>query len=127
MSISEFRRKRHLWREVIKTPSSIIPIPGLYAIYVRGKLVYIGLSNRNVQRRVFKHIKIAYDRSMPTETLYETNWGVVEESELVVKVAYSRKFGDWAAREIRLINRLRPQSNTLVVERLTGAWRQVYA
>ena len=32
---------------------------------------------------------------------------------LKIKVAYSRKYGDWAMRELRLVNRLRPRFNSI--------------
>lgn len=81
--------------------------PGAYAIYFDNRLVYVGQS-ANVKARIsgyrFRH---SYGRDI------HTPWGDVPNSvSITAKVKCSRRLGDWAMWEIRLIARLRPRFNT---------------
>ncbi len=76
--------------------------PGVYAIYLDGKLVYIG-SGVSVCKRLSSHLKIMYS------SFVYTPWG--RSKNVTVKFSPSRKRGDWTMREIRLIGRLKPVGN----------------
>jgi hypothetical protein len=68
-------------------PGSLPKVAACYAIYVDGRLVYIG----------------------------QAPWG--SGSRIVVKYRQSRKYGDWAMVELRLIRRLSPSGNRVHVRR----------
>ena len=80
---------------------------GAYAIYFDGRLVYIGQSC-DIANRFSEHcFRYGYGRHIVTP------WGEVPESTTItVKVKRSRRLGDWAMWEIRLIARLRPVFNS---------------
>lgn len=79
---------------------------GVYAIYFGDELVYIGQSSSVAARLVEHDIRYGYGRNIITP------WGdVPEDTPIRVKVKRSRRFGDWAMDEIRLICRLRPRFN----------------
>ena len=80
--------------------------PGCYCIYLDDYLVYIGQA-RDLRKRLFNAPR-RFDFRRYTNTI-ETPWG--NGKELFVKVSLSRKYGDWAMREIRLIHRLQPVGN----------------
>lgn len=80
---------------------------GVYAIYFDETLVYIGQSCNVANRLASHNFRYGYGRNIITP------WGDIPDEMLVtVKVGASRRMGDWAMREIRLINRLKPQFNT---------------
>lgn len=77
--------------------------PGCYAIFIDGKLAYIGQTS-NVAKRMSAHgLRNSYGGG------HVTCWGACRA--LVVKVRYATSLGDWAQREIRLIERLKPAFN----------------
>lgn len=86
--------------------------PGVYAIYFDEELVYIGQSN-NVAARYFGHrIRHGYGKTIITP------WGDIPgETHIAVKVKQSRRYGDWAMDEIRLICRLGPKFNRQHLQR----------
>lgn len=89
--------------------------PGVYAIYVDGELVYIGQSV-NIRNRLKMHnIRYSYGNSIIVP------WGDGRCKTCHVKVSYSKKYGDWAMRELRLIKRLKPKFNVLHVGRRLAA------
>lgn len=78
-------------------------VGGCYAIYLDGKLSYIGQSV-NLRSRLSSY------RIRPTYgTGYFTPWGQV--ADVAVKVKIGHRYGDWAMRELRLIRRLQPSMN----------------
>lgn len=79
---------------------------GCYAIYLDGQLVYIGQSN-DIRNRFSEHkIRYCYSKEVATP------WGDFPDTSIItVKVKESRRLGDWAMWEIRLIRRLRPVFN----------------
>lgn len=70
------------------------PVPACYAIYIAGKLVYVG-SSMNIQQRFTPHLLAAK----------------LVGAKLAVKYKLSTRYGDWRMTELRLINRLRPALN----------------
>jgi hypothetical protein len=81
------------WRVV--QSGDALPAAGCYAIYHSGRLVYLG-SSANLKTRLSQHLRRQRDNS-----------------EISVKVAPSRRNGDWLMREYRLIRRLRPRDNKM--------------
>jgi excinuclease UvrABC nuclease subunit len=79
---------------------------GVYAVYFDDDLVYIGQSC-NVANRFYEHrIRYGYAKNI------HTPWSDVPETvRITVKVKPSRRLGDWAMWEIRLIARLQPIYN----------------
>jgi excinuclease UvrABC nuclease subunit len=77
--------------------------PGVYVIYLDGVISYVGQSS-DISKRLKTHIQIAHYSSMCV-----TPWG--RYRDVFVKVSYSKKYGDWAMRELRLIKKLQPQYN----------------
>jgi len=86
---------------------SIPPAPGVYVIYFDGTPVYVGQS-ANVKARLGSYkFRYGYARNI------HTPWMELADSVAVtVKVKCSRRMGDWAMWEIRLISRLQPEFNT---------------
>ena len=80
--------------------------PGVYVFYdLSRKVLYIG-SSAKVGNRVRGHYQIGYGSDVQTK-----KWGTFDD--IVIKVSYSRKYGDWAMRELRLIRKLKPLFNQL--------------
>ena len=93
--------KPHRWtRYDVSSLLDVLPLPGVYAIYGDGRLIYIG-SSTAVGSRLTAHLK-ATDRLC-------TPWG--KFSVVIVKVRYERKHYDWLMLERRLIERLNPPGN----------------
>jgi hypothetical protein len=84
-------------------PWDFQPIPGVYVVYLDGQVAYVGQST-NVQKRI-----CSYNFRYGYTTAIFTPWG--QSHGLKVKVQYSRKYGDWAMKELRLIKRLQPPMN----------------
>lgn len=72
-------------------------------MYVDGALVYVGQS-KNVRKRLEAH-KFNYSMGAGVRT----PWGWFRT--LYFKVWNSKKYGDWAMVELRLIKRLQPKFN----------------
>lgn len=81
------------FREVRRVPQSL---PGCYAIYADGELVYIGQAV-NVRSRLSSHGYL----------LNHTLRG----RAISFKVRFGERAGDWAMREYRLLKRLKPNQN----------------
>jgi hypothetical protein len=77
-----------------------------YAVFFDDGLVYIG-SSVDVRNRFSEHkIRHGYSRNIVTP------WGdVPDQTKIILKIKRSRRLGDWAMWEIRLIQRLRPSFN----------------
>jgi len=86
------------------------PLPrvaGVYVIYVGKAAVYVGQSVNVANRLAAHNIRFGYGRHI------HTPWGDVPDNyPITAKVKLSRRMGDWAMWEIRLIARLKPQFNT---------------
>lgn len=82
------------------------PKPGVYVIYFDDEVVYIGQSN-NLLARIARHrFRHGYARNI------RTPWADVPDTVRVYcKYRISRRLGDWAMWEIRLIHRLKPRFN----------------
>lgn len=97
----------HRWQMVFPVLSRIDHAPGCYAIYIDDELVYLGQS-------VNLHLRFRrWGMCRRQGAFHETPWGLVPIGKFRVKVAYSRKCGDWAMREVRLVRRLRPKFNNI--------------
>jgi len=82
-------------------------IPGVYAVYFDNALVYIGSTN-NLKNRFSCH----YFRYVHAKNIH-TPWQDIPNSTVItVKFRATKKLGEWAMREVRLIYRLRPLFNT---------------
>lgn len=83
---------------------SIIPTaPACYVIYLDGALSYVGQAS-NLRKRLSSYqIRPSYGASTITP------WGAFET--VSVKARFASRFGDWAMREARLIQRLQPSLN----------------
>jgi hypothetical protein len=86
---------------------------GCYAIYCDKRLVYIGQAG-NVRKRISSY-RIQYGYS---SSIY-TPWGTC--LNVVIKISKSRRYGDWAMKELRLIRRLKPVFNCVGGSRRRGA------
>ena len=78
-------------------------LPACYVIYLDGALSYIGQASDLAVRMSSHGIRITYGNN------YATKWGHFKS--VVVKARFSSRLGDWAMREIRLINRIQPPLN----------------
>ena len=89
------------WKNFILPPKSAV-----YAVYIGGKLTYIGQSV-DIRNRFYEHnIRYGYAKNIITP------WGdYQDDSTITIKYSLSKKYGDWAMRELRLIRRLRPPLN----------------
>ncbi len=90
-------------------PLSLRPIPakpGVYVFIINGEVVYVG-QTANLRLRIANHkIRYGYARNVYTP------WGQYHDwSKIVCKVKISKRYGDWAMWELRLIKRLRPTFN----------------
>jgi excinuclease UvrABC nuclease subunit len=81
-------------------------VPGCYVIYFDGVPVYVGQSN-NLRSRLSRHnFRHSYACSV------HTPWGELPNKVVITaKYKASRRRGDWAMWELRLIHRLKPDFN----------------
>ncbi len=77
--------------------------PGVYVIYGDDQILYIGQSS-DVGKRILNH-RIRYSYS----NYILTPWG--KHLSIKIKVSYSKRYGDWAMRELRLIKKIQPPHN----------------
>jgi excinuclease UvrABC nuclease subunit len=94
-------------------------VPAVYAVTLNGRVVYVGQSTNLFKRFNAYRMRMAYGEG----TL--TPWGQVV-GIVAMKYSRSRRFGDWAMRELRLIRRLRPEWNCVgstAKRRSTGKYR----
>lgn len=78
-------------------------VPACYVVYLEGRLAYVG-STQNLDGRLNKHFS-----PHRYSAWIDTPWG--RFINIVVKYKPTRKFGDWAMIELRLIRRLDPPEN----------------
>lgn len=82
-------------------------LPGVYAVYFDKDLVYIGSTN-NLRNRFSGHaFRYGYAKNIVTP------WQTIPDSTVItVKYRKTKKLGEWAMREVRLINRVQPLFNS---------------
>lgn len=90
------------WRDLTEMPRQ----PAVYAVYINGELIYIGQSV-DLRNRFYEH-KIRYSYAKEIRLPWVD---VPDDTEVTIKASISRKYGDWAMRELRLIRRLKPRFN----------------
>jgi excinuclease UvrABC nuclease subunit len=79
---------------------------GVYVLYIDNELVYVGQSVDICNRFSEHSIRYGYAQNIITP------WGDYPSSARIqVKVKRSKRLGDWAMDEIRLIHRLQPRFN----------------
>ena len=94
------------FRHSLDDLNSLVPrSPGTYVIFADGVPVYVG-STTNLRSRLFAGHQINFSRY---SAYFDTPWGQFRD----VGIAYrpSKRFGDWAMVELRLIRRLQPKFN----------------
>jgi hypothetical protein len=82
-------------------------LPGIYVIYLDGKLSYVGQSN-TPKYRFCQHKFRSYE-------YYETPWGKFKN--MYAKIKYPSKYGVEAMIEKRLIKKLKPVFNKYTYKR----------
>lgn len=88
------------------TPSEFVRLPksaGVYVVFSRGRIVYVGFSQNVLGRVFFAH------RLRPSSDRMETPWGLA--SGVTIKVRLDSRYGEGLMREARLIRRLAPPNN----------------
>ena len=101
--------KRGRWQvwNFCRYPFEELPLcGGCYAIYLGGVLSYIGSSVCLRNRVAHYGIELSIDGQEKI-----TPWGRFDD--VTVKYRPTRKYGDWAMVELRLIRRLKPPLNKL--------------
>lgn len=80
---------------------------GVYVVFFDGIAVYVGQS-RNVANRFYDHsLRYGYAKNI------HTPWcDLPSTTRVTVKVKRSRRYGDWAMDELRLIARIQPIYNS---------------
>ena len=98
---------KKLWSE--HNPLSLSKVnndPCVYCVKIDGIVVYVG-STRRFRSRFYEHkFRYSYGKTVILPWC-EINVG----QTLTVKIKQSRKYGDWAMDEIRLIRKLKPIYN----------------
>lgn len=108
-----------MWTEydlmTLQSRSALPASAGVYVIYFNGRPVYVGQS-ANVKARLNGYrFRYGYGKNI------HTPWcEVCHTTPITAKVKQSRRLGDWAMWEIRLIARLQPQFNTHHLARRTA-------
>ena len=85
---------------------SVKNLPGVYVVYGDKGLIYVGQST-DVKKRMACH---SINYANYTDFI-ETPWGRFRS--VFVKIKYTRRYGDWAMLELRLIKRLQPPFNCI--------------
>jgi excinuclease UvrABC nuclease subunit len=81
-------------------------LPGVYCIYINNEIVYIG-SSVNIKKRIGE-----YKFESHCKKYNITPWQFIDKTlPIFVKISLSKKLGDWAMKEIRLISKLQPKFN----------------
>lgn len=87
--------------------------PGCYVVYGDGELLYIGQTSNLYKRLAAHNIRYGYSNNILAP------WGSF--SQVVVKYRKSRRYGEWAMVEARLIKRIQPPFNCVGSVRKRGA------
>jgi excinuclease UvrABC nuclease subunit len=105
--------KRLPWITVTGRNCDVPELPGVYAVYDHGQLVYIG-SSTNLRRRLRAYGRkrsSRFDRR-GVEQWFSPGWSYEGPRATFFKVKMATKQGEWLMREWRLISRLKPCYNT---------------
>jgi excinuclease UvrABC nuclease subunit len=88
------------------------PQPGVYVIFFDREPVYVGQSN-NLRVRFARHaFRYGYAKNI------HTPWGAIDDSiKVTCRYRLSRRYGDWAMWELRLIKTLQPRLNKVHLSR----------
>jgi excinuclease UvrABC nuclease subunit len=90
------------WKRVVEMPMT----PAVYAVYLDQELVYLGQTS-NLRNRFREHnFRFGYKKNVLLPWVDVPDYTVIR-----IKASGSKKYGDWAMRELRLIKRLRPRFN----------------
>jgi hypothetical protein len=92
--------ERGRWHSAGATLDSYPTAAGVYVLYRGAEAVYVGQSC-NIRHRLRRHFNSRESGAQPS---WET-----------CKFKLSKRMGDWAMWEIRLIHRLKPVGNTILV------------
>ncbi len=86
--------------------SGVSNSPCVYCVQIDGITVYVG-STRRFRSRFYEHkFRHGYANNI------HLPWCSVDsKTKVCVKVGYTKKYGDWAMRELRLIKKLKPIYN----------------
>ena len=88
-------------------PRRIPSRPGVYVAQINGMTIYVGQSIDLRARIATYRIRNGFDGEIITP------WGKFPRTDsVVIKFKVSRRMGDWAMWEIRLIHKLKPKFNS---------------
>ena len=94
------------WESFDLMHDKLPPVACVYAVYFDSDLVYIG-SSVDVRNRFSEHkFRHGYGKNIITPWTDVPNY-----TRITLKIKRSKRRGDWAMDEIRLIYRLRPTFN----------------
>lgn len=103
---TSYSRRSSRWEEIVADELfKLADGPGVYAIFLDGKLFYIG-SGLSLRNRISSHY-----RPCLFSNAYFTRWGY--KDSVRVKIKRSNQKGDWLMDEFRLLKRLKPEGNKL--------------
>jgi hypothetical protein len=110
--VSMFKQKFYRWQDVkVECQADIPDSGGCYAIYLNGRLVYIGQSdNLSLRIRSYKFKTFQNDEGVSFFSIV-VGGGAQIETNIVLKIRACRQFGHCAMVERRLIRRLLPPFN----------------
>jgi hypothetical protein len=102
------------WYKFDLVGDTLPKLPCCYVLYLDDELVYIG-STVNLYKRFFDpaHRIIAKPYVYEGQLYYQfiTKWGTFDNAYL--KIRFSDFIGDWAQKEIYLIDRIKPMYNKM--------------
>lgn len=99
------RRGGSNWVRFVYNDDVLPHLPGVYVVYIKGRLTYIGQS-ADIAKRVRSYaLRMSYGAN------WFTPWG--QTPEVIIKCRFAKEYGDWTMREAQLIRRLKPPQNCL--------------
>ncbi len=106
--------RRKNWRTIWPTNRTPwVPYgPHVYAIYVDGRLIYVG-SSADLPNRMCQY---AFKATGDGQWSCRVRNRRIVAAEIYLMVKKSRKYGQWLMDEARLIRRLRPEMNRVGVK-----------
>jgi hypothetical protein len=94
------------WLKIDHSEGVVPRMPACYVIYLDGVLSYVG-QTLDLAKRLSAHgIRLGYGVTF-------TKWG--QFKSVSIKARFGVRLGDWAMREVRLISRLQPPLNILLL------------
>lgn len=94
------------------SPGALPTLPAVYVIFRDGTAVYVG-QTVNLRARFSEHrLRPGWSNT----TTWSASWGPLA-GDITAKARFSRRYGDWAMWELRLIKRLQPELNVTHVRR----------